>query len=115
MNKRNLRPLLTLCFLAGLAVIFTAPRSINGQTCDTVTDQQLVTNIYARIKADRRLAPQIRHINVVSVYAAVKLQGWADGRKDYDKVVDIAMTTKCVKLVNVNLFASQAPVVGDKL
>ncbi|MBK6722836.1 MAG: hypothetical protein IPG58_06005 [Acidobacteria bacterium] len=83
--------------------------------CEKVTDSQIVASIYAKIKNDKGLAPQISHINVVSVYAAVKFQGWADRRADYDRIVGFASETTCVRLVNVNNFAETPPAAGNAL
>ena len=98
----------TLCFFA-VAAILAASEPVSAQTCDNVTDEQLVNSVYAKIKADKGLASQISHINVVSVYGAVKFQGWANSKSDFDKVVEFAVTTSCVKLVNVNLFEEIPP------
>lgn len=108
-KRPALRLIVTLCFFAFIASINAYVRPVQAQTCDPVTDEQIVADIYAKIKADSKLAPQISHINVVSVSAAVKLQGWADSKKDFDKIVEIVSDTKCVKLVNVNLFEETPP------
>lgn len=108
MTKKMISMIFTFVFLLTItAVAF-------GQ-CEKNTDSQIVAAIYADIKADKGLASQISHINVVSVNAAVKLQGWADDQSSYDKVNDIALKTTCVKLVNVNSFAETPPPVGDRL
>ena len=110
MYKRStLRLIVTFCFFAFIVTVNTMSRPVSAQACDTVTDAQIVADIYARIKADNNLKPQISHINVVSINRAVKLQGWADSKKDFDKVVGFAMTTNCVTLVNVNLFEEAPP------
>jgi hypothetical protein len=80
--------------------------------CDGATDSKLLTTIYGGIKADKNLAPQISHINVVVINGAVKLQGWTETKRDYDKVVAIAVNTDCVRLVNVNNFESTPPAAG---
>lgn len=99
-------------FLVCLVLLIGASeRAVHAQ-CESTTDAQIVAEIYGKIKADKGLEPQISHINVVAVYGAVKFQGWADSKRDHDKVVDIGMTSKCVKLVNVNLF-SEAPPATD--
>ena len=82
--------------------------------CETVTDAQIVADIYAKIKADKILAPQIKHINVVSVSKVVKFVGWADSLKDHDKVRGFA-NTECVRMVNINDFAEMAPPADSSL
>ena len=110
-----LRLIVTLCFFAFIVTVGASVRPVFAQTCDKVTDQQLVDSIYAAIKADSKLAGQISHINVIAVFGAVKLQGWADSQKDYDKAVGIVSGTQCVKLVNVNLFEPAPPAAGSSL
>lgn len=108
-NRFTLRLIFTLCFFVFLVTANAYMRPVSAQTCDGVTNEQLVSDIYAKIKADKNLAPQISHINVVAVFAAVKLQGWANSKNDYNKVVDIVSETRCVRLVNVNLFEDSPP------
>ena len=105
------RLLLTLICFAIVTTIGAVMRPTMAQ-CETVTDKQLVTTIYGKIKADKALASQISHINIVSVYAAVKFQGWANSKKDFTKIKGFAVNTACVKLVNVNNFAETPPVTG---
>jgi hypothetical protein len=77
--------------------------------CEKVTDAQIVADIYGKIKNDKGLASQMTHINVVSVYAAVRFQGWANNKGDYDQIVGFASNHGCVKLVNVNNFMEEPP------
>jgi hypothetical protein len=112
MRGTKLRLVFGFCFFAFLLTVGASSRPAFAQ-CDKVTDDQIVSGIYAKIKADKRLASQISHINVVSLYSAVKLQGWADSKSDYDKVYNFAMTTDCAKLVNVNNFQETAPPADD--
>lgn len=77
--------------------------------CETPDDARIVSEIIAKIGADKSLAPQRSHINVVSVNGAVKLQGWTDTRSDYDKLYSYAFKAMCVKMVNVNLFSETPP------
>lgn len=103
-------------FIAGLAIMFSFAASASPAfaQCDKTTDAQLVTNIYAKIKADKGLAGQISHINVVSISAAIKFQGWADSKSDYDKITDFAINESCVRLVNVNAFSETPPAAGNQ-
>ena len=115
MNMRTtLRVMATLCFFAFL-VTFNAYMQPAFAQCETTTDDQLVTEIVAKIKGSKNLASQISHINVASVNRAVKLQGWANNKSDYDAVVGIVSSTKCVKLINVNLFETAPPPPGSVL
>lgn len=106
--------MVALCFF-GFLVTFNAYVHPAFAQCETTTDDQLVTEIVAKIKANKNLAPQISHINVASVNRAVKLQGWANNKSDYDDVVGIVSSTKCVKLINVNLFETAPPPPGSVL
>ena len=99
-----------LVFTALCILIFTGFAHVSGRAqCETVTDAKIVSNIYGMIKADKGLAAQIPHINVQSTTLAVKYQGWVGRKAEYDKVVGFAMKMACVKMVNVNGFASSAP------
>ena len=84
MFKRSLQILIMALCLAFIASIAAIERPVLAQ-CEKVTDAQIVADIYTQIRADKGLAGQISHINVVSLYAAVKFEGWADTRKDYDR------------------------------
>ncbi len=109
MLTRSFRTLIiAICLPAFIATITAVERPTPGQ-CDKVTDAQIVAEIYGKIKADKTLAPQVTHINVVSLYAAVKFQGWADSHKDYDKIVGFGFDTACVRLVNANGLQDTAP------
>jgi hypothetical protein len=108
------RTFMVFCFFAFTITIGAVARPAFAQ-CDKVTDSQIVASIYAKIKNDKGLAPQISHINVVSVFAAVKFQGWADRQADYDRIVGFASETSCVRLVNVNNFAETPPAAGNAL
>lgn len=107
-----IRPMSYLWLFAIMVILIASVRDGAAQSCDTVTDAQIVAEVYSRIKADKGLASQVGHINVVSINRAVKLQGWADTLRDYEKVVDIVHETRCVRLVNVNLFEPQPPPPG---
>ncbi len=83
--------------------------------CEKNADSQIVAAIYGEIKADKGLAAQISHINVISTSGAVKLQGWTDNQSSYDRVNEIALNTTCVRLVNVRDFRQTPPPAGDSL
>ena len=99
------------CFYYGHAA---AGRPTFAQ-CEKVTDAQIVTDIYSQIRADKGLTGQISHINVVSLYAAVKFQGWTDTQKDYDKVSQIGLNTSCVRLVNLSGLLNAPPPDGSAM
>ncbi len=113
MNRRS-NGRFTAAFLAFIyfAALGASERPAFAQ-CENA-DSSIVAAIYGKIKADKNLAPQIRHINVSSLYNVVKLYGWADTRRDKGRVVDFAMNAECVKMVNANNFAD-APPAGDAL
>ncbi len=108
MNRRN-NCRFTTAFLAVifLAALGAAERPAFAQ-CENA-DASIVAAIYGKIKADKNLASQIRHINVTSLNNVAKLQGWAKTRRDKGRVVDFAMNADCVKMVNSNNFADAPP------
>lgn len=103
--------------LFGVAMVFMLTAAVMPAfaQCEKVTDAQIVSEIYGKIKADKGLASQISHINVVSASAAVKFFGWANSKSDFGKLRDIAVNTSCVKLVNVNNLADTPPAGGSLL
>lgn len=119
LGRRALR-ITNRIFLIVLACGTAAALPVFGQRCDSSSGTQIVNGIYDRIRADKGLAPQIPHINVIAAYFdpndntfSVKFQGWADNRNDYDKVRGFGMTASCVRSVNVNLFLEEPPVAGS--
>lgn len=114
MIKRSImRLMLTLGGFVLILMLNANLQTVSAQSCDTVTDQQMVKDIYARIIANKSLEPQISHINVTVLYKVVKLQGWTNTQKDFDKVVDIASTTNCARIINKNLLLPTPPPDGD--
>lgn len=110
-----LRLILTLGGFVLILMLNANLRPVSAQTCDTVTDQQMVKDIYARVNANRSLATQISHFNVTVLYQVVKLQGWTDTQKDFDKLVEIASATACARIINKNLLLPTPPAQGDAL
>ena len=92
-----------------LLAIFIAVSSSRAQDCSVKTDDQLVTEILDAIKGDSLLAPQMSHIVVGSVNKFVKLQGWTDSKRAYDRLYSIVTNTSCVKAINVNRFEETPP------
>lgn len=84
--------------------------------CTGLTNEQVETEIYAKIMADKGLAAQEKHINVIAsvTLSAVKFYGWTDNQSDYDKVYSFGSSYKCFK-INVNDFRSSPPPEGDRL
>ena len=109
-----LRFFLAFCFFAFLATAAATERPVLGQ-CEGITDAKLVSDIVAKIRNDKSLAGQVRHINVSSTNLAVKFQGWADSKKDYDRVVAFATGMECVRVVNVNNFDEAPPTANSPL
>lgn len=103
-----LNVVIRLFYTVSVLTAAAAGTAIIGQTCGA-TDAQIVAAIYAEIKDDKGLASQVSHINVVSLNQAVKFQGWADSKKDYDRVVGFGMNASCVRMVNVNNFLETPP------
>ncbi len=108
-NGRFTAALLAVIFFAALGA---AERPTFAQCEDA--DASIVAAIYGKIKADKNLASQIRHINVTSLNRVAKLQGWAKTRRDKGRIIDFAMNADCVKMVNPNDFADVPPD-GDAL
>ena len=103
------RFVIMLSFFVFLASFSAGERPVGAQTCGTPDDKKIVADIYDKLKADKGLAAQISHINVISTGGAVKFQGWADSQKDYDRIQSIAVNTDCTKLVNMNNFSETPP------
>ncbi|MBP6004618.1 MAG: BON domain-containing protein [Pyrinomonadaceae bacterium] len=108
MIRTNMKFFIGFFVFALLISVGAALQPVSAQ-CEKVTDQQIVFSIYAKIKNDKDLASQVTHINIVSINSAVKLQGWADNKNDFDSIVDIAMDTICVRVVNLNNFLDAPP------
>ena len=86
-----------------------------AQDCSAITDAQIVATILDEIKGDSLLAPQISHIAVGSVNKFVKLQGWTDNKKSYDRLISIISAIKCVKAINVNRLEETPPPANSPL
>lgn len=109
MNTRStVRIFITLCFFALTITVGAIIRPAYAQ-CDKVTDSQIVAGIYAKINADKGLASQVSHINVVSVSGTLKFQGWADDLSDYERIVGFGVNASCVRMLNVNNFMETPP------
>jgi hypothetical protein len=96
-----------------ICIAMFASVSIHAQDCSTTTDEQLVTSILHDIKADSLLGPQMSHIVVGSVNRFIKLQGWTDTKRSFERLYAIVSGTPCVKAVNVNNFDETPPPPND--
>lgn len=99
--------LMTLCFAAAM-IMGSSVRSNAQTTCDN-PDAKIVSDIKDQIKNDKTLDAQRSHINIVSLYGAVKLQGWTDTQKDYDRLWGYVSNTSCVRLINAKWFTATPP------
>lgn len=106
-KDRTRRILFTLCFFAFMLTVAAMARPAFAQ-CEDTKDADIVADIYDQIKADKGLAPQASHINIVSNNLVVKFVGWADSKKDHARIVEFA-NTSCVRMINVNAFADSPP------
>ncbi|MBK9155670.1 MAG: hypothetical protein IPM25_15920 [Chloracidobacterium sp.] len=108
-TRANMPTKMMLLSVAVLVAIFAIAQPAFAQ-CDKLSDAEIVANIYEKINKDGSLKSQVSHINVVGVadLATVKFQGWTNSKSDYDKVLNIALSLKCLK-VNVNQFESAPP------
>lgn len=110
MTMPSMSRFFVMAFLACLLMIAAASETrIAAQSCENVTDAQLVSNIYGKFRQHHSLADQLMHVNVVAVDRVIRLQGWVNGESDYDRAVDFVSDTRCVRLINVNLFESSEP------
>lgn len=112
--KTTIRIIRVTCCIAFILTFLAIVQPTFAQ-CDKTSDAQIVAGIYNRIGNDKGLATQVSHINIVSLNAAVKFQGWANSKSDYDKVVGFALNGSCAKLVNVNYFMDAPPAEGSSL
>lgn len=106
---------LRLAAVLAFAFLISVPttHSSRAADCTTVTDDQLVNSILDDVKADSLLAPQMSHIVVGSVNRFVKLQGWTDNKKGYDRMNELVANTRCVAAINVNKFSETPPAADD--
>lgn len=112
--KRLIKTISAICFGLLLMAVSAYERPAYAQ-CESVTDAQLVEEIYAKFKAHGDLAGQLSHINVISINRVIKLQGWTDSKGDYKDAFNIVVSTKCVVMINVQLFRDSPPAEGDSL
>jgi hypothetical protein len=101
----------TLLMLAAfllLAGIDASQRPVFAQ-CETVADEEITKEIYSKIAGNKSLAAQTEHINVSTTNRVVKLIGWTDTKNDYDTLIKLVSSTKCVKMINTQLFDEVPP------
>jgi len=104
-----------LLSVAVIVAIFAIAQPAFAQ-CDKLSDAEIVANIYEKINNDGGLKSQVSHINVVGLasLSSVKFQGWTNNKSDYEKVIGIALSLKCLK-VNVNQFEPVPPAENSQL
>lgn len=106
--------LLAIAAFMLLASIDASQRPAFAQ-CETVTDDAIVKEIYAEIAANKSLAAQKEHINVSSTNRVVKLVGWTDSKGDYNDLMSIVKSVKCVVMINTQLFEEVPPPANSPL
>jgi hypothetical protein len=86
-----------------------------AQTRDPPDDARILADVVSKFSASTSLSRQKSHINIFALNGVVRLQGWTDNKGDFDDLFDLAFKTKCVKMVNVNLFRPTPPPADDPL
>ena len=89
-------------------------RPVFGQ-CETVTDEEIVKQIYDKIAANKSLAAQKERINVASINRVVKLAGWTNTKGDYEDLIDIVKSIRCVVMINTQYFEEVPPPANSPL
>jgi hypothetical protein len=64
--------------------------------CTTITDKEIMDNIYADLAKDSGLRTQLKSIDVVVKARTVSLWGWVLTDPQRTQVIDIASRSKCV-------------------
>jgi hypothetical protein len=100
---------ITFSFFVFISMTDLSVTPVIGQECpDTVeANQAIVDSIINAIKNNKntKLEPQLSHINISSKNRVVKIQGWADNKKNRKAIYDIANGATCRKMVYDALFA----------
>ncbi|HUF02548.1 MAG TPA: hypothetical protein VMM38_00075 [Aridibacter sp.] len=97
MNKKIRVRFVTRAAFAACAILFAANfLPAFGQSCSSITDEQIVDAVYSKFEKDSQLYSQISRLNFTIVREPVsgtmqawKIQGWVDNQKDLDKVMDL--------------------------
>lgn len=112
-EKRKLRIYISLSVFVFILTICAAASPAFAQ-CENVSDNDIVADIYDKIKANTTLAPQASHINVTSTNFVVKFVGWADNKKDFERIRNFA-NTSCVRMINVQDFFDTPPAANSAM
>lgn len=112
--KSKMPIIMAIALFMLLASIDASQRPAFAQ-CETVTDEEIVKEIYSKISTNKSLAPQKEHINVSSTNRVVKLVGWTDAKSDYDSLMKIVSSIKCVVMINTQLFEEVPPPANSPL
>ncbi|MEO7538934.1 MAG: BON domain-containing protein [Pyrinomonadaceae bacterium] len=93
------------------------PLANNGVTqtptpdpCASITDTEIVNNIYSELAKVAELRTQLPTIDVTAKTRAVTLFGWVLTDAELKQVVEIAKNSKCVTSVNADSFYVAADV-----
>jgi hypothetical protein len=105
----------TLCLVVFTVAISAVFVPALAQTCDPPDDARILAEVVSKFSANTSLSRQKSHINIFALNGVVRLQGWTDSKSDFDNLFDMAFKTRCVKMVNVNLFRPSPPPPDDPL
>lgn len=97
MKMKNRARFVTRAAFAVFSVLFAAHfLPAYGQSCSSITDEQIVDAVYSKFEKDSKISPQISRLNFTVVREPVsgtmqawKIRGWVDDQKDMDKVMDL--------------------------
>lgn len=86
----------------------TNTKSPTPDPCVSITEKEIVDNIYSELAKVPELRTQLGTINVVAKARAVTLWGWVDTDAERTQVIDIAKNSKCVTSVSEDNFYVEA-------
>ncbi|QQS42814.1 MAG: hypothetical protein IPM63_07740 [Acidobacteriota bacterium] len=97
MKMKNRARFIIRALLAVSAVLMAAQfLPAYGQTCSSITDEQIVDAVYSKFEKNDKISPQINRLNFTIVREPVsgtmqawKIRGWVDDEKDLDKVMEL--------------------------
>ena len=109
-NKIVLKPIALIFGAAFAMLLFVGVQPAMGQSCDGMSDDDVVARIYAKIDADKNIADQKAHFNISFMNGAAILVGWMNNKSDYDQVLEYVNKTAyelpkgCMTKININNF-----------
>lgn len=97
MKMKNRARSIIRAALAVSAVLIAAQfLPAHGQSCSSITDDQIVDAVYSKFEKNDQIFSQISRLNFTVVREPVsgamqawKIEGWVDNQKDLDKVMDL--------------------------